>query len=144
MSLAKRMGDAHEEHIAATFGMRKTKASGSQWSDQMDDRSHRMDEAVAFAVDGKSTRAASISIKLSDIRKADEQAGFERPMMAYRFYEDDHLRRFTDRYLLREDDLLELMDRSRRLSAAEDALREFNATGDPKVLDRLKEALSCG
>lgn len=143
-SLAKRMGDAHEEHIAEVFGLRQTRGSGNQWRDQMDDRSHRMDEAVAFAVDGKSTRAASIGVKLAEIRKAEEQSGFERPMMAYRFYEDDHLRRYLDLYLLWENDLLELIERSRRLSTAEAALKDFFSTGNAASLDALKEALACG
>lgn len=144
MSLNKRMGDAHEEHIAEVFGLRQTRGSGNQWRDQMDARGHRMHEAVAFAVDGKSTRAASISIKLSELRKAVEQAGFERPMMAYRFYEDDHLRRFEDWDLVREDDLRELIERSRRLSEAEAAIALFFETGHPESLVDLRKALGHG
>jgi Holliday junction resolvase len=119
VSLTKRMGDAHEAHIAEVFGYRQTRGSGNQWRDQMDAKGHRMDEAVAFSIDGKSTRAKSIGVKREELDKAIEQAAGERPMMAYRFYDDDRLRRFEDWYLLREDDLLELIERSRRLSELE-------------------------
>jgi hypothetical protein len=53
------------------------------------------------------------------LAKAEEQAHGERPMIAVRFYDDDRLRRFTDWSLVREDDLLELIERSRRLSELE-------------------------
>ena len=110
MSLAKKMGDTHEAHLCEVFGYRQTRGSGNQWRDQMDARSHRMSEAVAFAIDGKSTRARSVTIKRDDLDKAVEQAGAERPMMAYRFYDDDRLRGYEDWCLLREDDLLELTE----------------------------------
>lgn len=115
----REMSDAQEEHIAQVFGVRKTRASGSHWRDQMDDRGHRMEEAVAFAFDGKSTFGKSTSINRSDLAKAVEQSYGERPCMAYRFYDDWTLDSFEDWYLLREDDLLELIERSRRLSELE-------------------------
>lgn len=115
----RQMSDAQEEHIAEVFGVRRTRGSGNQWRDQMDDRSHRMDEAVAFAFDGKSTFAQSVGVKRSELDKATEQAHAERPVLAYRFYEDWTLKHFIDWYLLREDDLLELVERSRTLSEVE-------------------------
>ena len=118
----RQMSDAQEEHIAEVFGVRRTRGSGNQFRDQMDDRGHRMDEAVALAFDGKSTLGDSISIKKADLDKADEQAYGEAPVMAYRFYDDWTLKNFQDRYLVTENTLLELVQRSRRLSAVEEAV----------------------
>jgi hypothetical protein len=123
--LNHRMAEAHELHIAETFSLRKTRGSGSQWRDQTDVRGHRMDETVAFAFDGKSTRAASTSIKRGDLAKLVEQSDAERPCLAIRFYGNDRLTDFEDWDLLREDDLLELIDRSRRLSRIEAVLDEL-------------------
>ncbi len=119
MSLAKKMGDKHDAHIAEVYGLRQTRGSGNQYRDQTDARGHRMAEAVAFAMDGKSTRARSISIKLDDLEKVTEQAYGERPGLPIRFYGNDRLTEFVDWVVLREDDLLELLDRSRRLSELE-------------------------
>lgn len=119
MSLAKKMGDAHEEHLAEVYGGRQTRGSGNQPANPMDVRSHRYDETVAFAIDGKSTRAASMSIPRTMLEKAREQAHGERPAIAVRFYDDDRLRSYDDWLLVQEDDALELLERSRRLSAIE-------------------------
>lgn len=134
-NLKNRMGDHHEAHLVETYGGRRTRGSGSQWRDQTDVRHHRYHEAVAFAFDGKSTRAASMSIKRSDLDKLVEQAHGERPCMAIRFYSDDRLRFFEDWALLREDDLLELIERSRRLDTIEEEL----ATASPTIA-RLRAA----
>lgn len=129
----RQMSDAQEEHIAEVFGVRRTRGSGNQWRDQMDDRSHRMDEAVAFAFDGKSTFGQSVGVKRSELDKATEQAHAERPVMAYRFYEDWTLKHFIDWYLLQENDLLELVERSRTLSAVEALVKEWAEGGNLMV-----------
>lgn len=136
----RQMSDAQEEHIAEVFGVRRTRGSGNQFRDQMDDRGHRMDEAVALAFDGKSTLGDSIGIKKSELDKADEQAYGEAPVMAYRFYDDWTLRNFQDRYLLTENTLLELVQRSRTLSVAEASVRRFLETGNEDDLDPMLDA----
>lgn len=116
MSLNKDMGDKHEEHLVEIFGGRQTPGSGNQANNPMDGRHSRYDLAVAFAWDGKSTRGKSISVTTAMIEKAREQAHGERPMLALRWYGDDRLRQYDDWMLVTEDDLLELMERSARLS----------------------------
>lgn len=137
----RQMSDAQEEHIAEVFGVRRTRGSGNQFRDQMDDRGHRMDEAVALAFDGKSTLGDSISIKKADLDKADEQAYGEAPVMAYRFYDDWTLKRFQDRYLVTENTLLELVQRSRRLSEVEAIIRDAQERRVAIHLPSLMEAL---
>lgn len=88
MSLNKDMGDAHEEYLAEVLGMRQSRGSGNQWRDPIDARHNRLDTEWAFAVDGKSTLAKSISITRAMWDKAVEQAGGERPMLGLRFYDD--------------------------------------------------------
>ena len=115
----RKMSDAQEEHLVEVFGARRTRGSGNQPANPMDARQHRLDSVVAFAVDGKSTRGKSLSVTRDMLAKAEEQSHGERPMIALRFYDDDRLRRFTDWSLIREDDLLELIERSERLSKIE-------------------------
>ena len=119
-NLRNRMGDAHEAHIQAVFGGRRTRGSGNQWRDQTDVRMDHREEAVAFAFDGKSTRARSTTITRADLDKLTEQAAELRPCLAVRFYEDDRLKLAEDWYLVAENDLLELVERSRLLSAVEE------------------------
>jgi hypothetical protein len=116
----RKMSDAHEEHLAEVYGGRVTAGSGNQPANPMDVRQHRYDAAVAFAIDGKSTRAASMSITREMLAKAREQAHGERPMIAVRFYDDDRLRSYDDWAMVQEDDMLELLERSARLSAIEE------------------------
>lgn len=87
-TLNQAMGDQHEKHLAETLGMRQTRGSGNQWRDPMDAKHNRLDSQYAFAVDGKSTLAKSISITRAMWDKAVEQAGGERPMLGLRFYDD--------------------------------------------------------
>lgn len=110
MSLAKKMGDAHEQHLVEVFGGRQTRGSGNQANNPMDGRQNRYEQGCAFAWDGKSTRGKSLSISREMLDKAKEQAHGERPMISVRFYDDDRLRHFEDWHLVREDDLLELME----------------------------------
>jgi hypothetical protein len=96
MSLNKDMGDAHEKRLAEVLGMRQTRGSGNQWRDQMDAKHNRLDSRFAFAVDGKSTLAKSISITRAMWEKAGEQAGGELPMLALRFYNNASLEVHAD------------------------------------------------
>lgn len=92
-SLNHDMGAAHEKAIAEKLGMRQSRGSGNQWRDPIDARHNHLDTEWAFAVDGKSTLAKSISVTLPMWEKAAEQAGAERPMLALRFYNDASLSR---------------------------------------------------
>jgi hypothetical protein len=94
--LNKRMGDAHEARLAEVLGMRQTRGSGNQWRDQMDAKHDRTECTFAFAVDGKSTLAQSISITRAMWEKAGEQAGGELPMLALRFYNNASLEVHAD------------------------------------------------
>lgn len=119
MSLNKKMGDAHEEYLVSVLGGRKTRGSGNQQNNPMDGRHNRYEQVVAFAWDGKSTRGKSIGVSREMLDKAKEQAVGERPMVALRFYDDDRLRHFEDWACIQMDDLLELLERSERLSKIE-------------------------
>lgn len=107
--LNRKMSDAHEEFLAYVFGGRRTRGSGNQWNDQADGRMNRREAPVAWGWDGKSTRAASITITRNTLDKIVEQAGAERPMLAVRFYDDDRLRGFEDWAMVKVDDLVELL-----------------------------------
>jgi hypothetical protein len=108
MSLNKDMGNKHEKWLQSVLGGRLCPGSGSHWRNQMDVRRNRLADLWAWAVDGKSTRAKSISIPRTMLDKAVEQAAGERPMIAIRFYDDDRLRSFEDWFLVRADDFIEL------------------------------------
>lgn len=109
MSLNHRMGDRHEADLAAWLHGRRTKASGSQWADQMDGRHSRYAQTFAFAWDGKSTLAKSVGVSRAMLAKAVEQAHGERPMVALRFYDDERLRTYDDWAVVRMDDLREML-----------------------------------
>lgn len=125
-NIRNQMGDIHEEHILHVFGGRRTRGSGNQWRDQTDVRMSDHDEAVAFAFDGKSTLAKSASVSRADLDKLTEQAAELRPCLALRFYANGRLRdtEAEDWYVLREQELLELIERSRTLHRIERFLRE--------------------
>lgn len=110
MSLNRRMSDVHEKHLAEVFKGRRMPGSGNQAANPMDVRQSRYTSKVAFAIDGKSTRAASISVTRAMLNKAREQSHGERPAIALRFYDDDRLTRYEDWVLVREDDLVELIE----------------------------------
>lgn len=89
MSLNKDMGDAHETFLVDLFGGRQARGSGNQWRQPMDGRTSRKHLRFAFAWDGKSTLGKGLNIPLTMIRKAKEQAGGNRPMIALRWYDSD-------------------------------------------------------
>ena len=112
MSLNRKMSDAHEAHLADHYQGRLTPGSGNGFANPMDVRQNRYETGIAWAIDGKSTRAKSISVTREMLNKAVEQAHGERPLIALRFYDDDRLRSYEDWALVREDDLLELMEKA--------------------------------
>lgn len=79
------MSDRHERFLAELFGGRITPGSGNHFANQTDVR-HDPREPWAFAMDGKSTMARSVSVKLDDWQKVVEQAGPCEPAMPLRFY----------------------------------------------------------
>lgn len=109
MSLAKKMGDKHEEDLAERLGGRKTRGSGNQPANPADGRHDRYNDPYAFAWDGKSTRGKSITITRDMIEKIEEQAHGERPMLALRWYDSDRLAIGHDWVALKLDDLEELL-----------------------------------
>lgn len=109
MSLNHRMGERHEADLAEWLGGRRTKASGSQWNDQMDGRHSRYAQTFAWAWDGKSSMSKSIGVSRAMLAKAVEQAHGERPMLALRFYDDERLRTHEDWAIIRMDDLREML-----------------------------------
>ena len=129
--LRRRMSDTHEEHMVEVYGGRMTPGSGNQWNRPTDGRTSHYDDEMAFARDGKSTRARSISIKREDLDKLVVQCQPERPMLPIRFYDDDRLRGFEDWVLFREEDTLEFMQRARLLSAYEKAVEAMLTEAKP-------------
>jgi hypothetical protein len=89
MSLNKSMGDKHEDYLHKLLGGRKTKGSGNQWQNPADGRHSRYEEQYAFAWDGKSTFAKSLSITRSMLDKIKEQASPEEPLIGVRFYDPE-------------------------------------------------------
>ncbi len=103
------MSDKHEADLAEWFGGRVTPGSGNQPANPMDVRQSRHHSSIAFAIEGKSTRAKSISVTREMLDKACEQSHGERPMIALRFYDDDRLKGHEDWCLITKDDMLELL-----------------------------------
>jgi hypothetical protein len=105
-----KMGEKHEEWLADQFEGRQTRGSGNQWRDLMDGRTDRRFESFAWAWDGKSTMGIGIAVTREMLKKAIEQAGGERPMIALRFYDDERLRNHDDWILVKADDFLDLQE----------------------------------
>ena len=119
-----KMGERHEEFLAALNGGRKTKASGSQWTDQADGRGNELTDPFAFAWDGKSTRGESIAVSRGMIIKIREQAASERPMIGLRFYGSDDLRQVDEDWIaVTAADWAEVLAAAREVEQARDAMR---------------------
>lgn len=110
MSLNRKMSDKHEKDLAEWFQGRMTPGSGNQFNNQTDVRQSRYEVEVAFAIDGKSTMAKSVSITRETLDKLVEQAHGERPLLAVRFYDNERLTSYEDWSMIRTDDLLELLE----------------------------------
>lgn len=113
MSLAKKMGDAHEEYIAALLDGSMSRGSGNQWHNPMDGRHNRMEHEFAFAWDCKSTLHQSIGVSRKMWAKAREQAGGERPMLPLRFYDNERLDVGLDLIVVHSNDMAEMLTRLR-------------------------------
>lgn len=139
MSLNKDMGDLHEKAIAEKLHMRQTRGSGNQWRDPIDARHNRLDTEWAFAVDGKSTLAKSISVTRAMWEKAVDQAGGERPMLALRFYNDASLSRVGhDLAVCELDDFAGLLEGAQAWELAKPLMRQLVADlGLERVLPNL-------
>lgn len=116
------MSDAHEIALVEALGGRRTAGSGNQPANPMDGRHNRYEATCAFAWDGKSTFASSISITRTMWDKAVDQAHGERPMIALRWYDSERLAVGLDLVAVTLADFSELLERSERLSAIEDPL----------------------
>jgi hypothetical protein len=87
----QQMGDAHEADIATWIEGAQTKASGSQWHNQMDAK-NGLKMPFPIAADGKSTLGKSIGITRELWAKFREQTFGEIPVMFQRWYRSVDLR----------------------------------------------------
>jgi hypothetical protein len=117
----RRMSDQHEDFLAILFGGRKSRGSGNQFNDQMDGRNHH-ETPFALAWDGKSTYNKSVGVTLEMWRKAIEQADYEIPILALRFYEDQTLARVTqDLVVIDAHRFTEILEAARRNSSGNES-----------------------
>lgn len=103
------LSDKHADYIEAMFEARTMRGSGNQSNRPTD---NRMDGNLpyAFAFEGKSTRQASLSIKITDWHKLLDQSHALRPALAYRFYRNDNLLvPDLDLVAVRADDFAEIL-----------------------------------
>jgi len=110
MSLNKRMGDKHEEDVAALLDGRVSRGSGNQWHNPMDGRTSE------YAWDCKSTLKQSMSISREMWEKARQQAGAHTPLLPVRFYDNEALDVGLDLALINIHDLAALIERAARVS----------------------------
>lgn len=94
----QQMGELHEIYLAEVNAGRKSKASGSQWTDPADGRSAH-DEPYALAWDGKATLGKQIAVTLDMVRKIREQALGEIPEIGLRWYANASLRDVTEDWI---------------------------------------------
>jgi hypothetical protein len=109
VSLNKKMGDKHEEFLAALFDGTQSRGSGNQWANPMDGRTSRMHVPYAFAWDGKSTLSKSVGVSREMWAKARLQAGGERPMLGLRFYDNERLDVGLDLIVVSPHDMAEVL-----------------------------------
>lgn len=138
-----RMGELHEKFLAELNGGRKSKGSGSQWTDKGDGRNNHLDTPFAFAWDGKSSCGEGINVTRSMLAKIVEESGGERPQLGLRFYATERLDEVAaDWIAVRADDFAELLEAARawerhqeQISALEKSLREeLDRTPEPAPL----------
>ena len=105
------MAERHEQHVAEVLGGARTRGSGSQWHDKGDGHTAHGDLFEWFW-DCKSTLGKSLSITRVMLAKLDEEAHSGRPLLPVVFFDSDRLDVAPAgyRYLIREDDLLELIE----------------------------------
>jgi hypothetical protein len=90
------MSDAHEDHLIAVLGGRKTRGSGSTFRDQGDGKQAYASEEFIFCWDGKSTLGKSLSISKEMWQKIREQSHWARPAIPIRFYGNTRLTEHVD------------------------------------------------
>lgn len=114
MSTIKKLADRHEEDVAEWFDGRKSKSSGNQRNDRADGRQNHYDVEFAFSWDCKAAMPGtkSISVTRDMLDKIEEQAGFERPMIPLRFYDNERGGVAHDWAAIKMDDLIELVQRA--------------------------------
>jgi hypothetical protein len=107
------MSERHEAYLAELFDGRTTRNSGAG-VDKTDGRERRIDLGDrAFAWDGKSTMAASISITREMWDKTEEQAHPDLPLVPLRFYDNHRLEGSLDLVVIHAEDLANLIRRAR-------------------------------
>lgn len=111
--IRKRMSVKHEEWVADLFGVRVNPGSGNQFNRPMDGRVRREASALGgLAWDCKATLGKSMSIPLTMIDKAIEQARNEWPMLSLRFYKGEDLRSFIDWFAVPAELFMDLWDKA--------------------------------
>src|SRR3954466_10125099 len=90
------LSDRHEAFLAELIDGQVSPGSGAHFANQADARGDVRRQHYAFAVDGKSTRTGTVSVRLSDWRKIQEQAHNEIPALGLRWYTDGTLRHAVD------------------------------------------------
>lgn len=110
MRTTRDMSDRHEAFLAEVLNGRKTKGSGSHWSDQTDGKQANGSGEFVFAWDGKSTLNKSISITLEMWGKLKRQASWSLPLLPLRFYLTTNGTRFLDLVVLRLRDFVDLQN----------------------------------
>lgn len=112
-STTRALSDKHEAYLADLLGARRTPGSGNGFANPMDVRQSHYD-GIAFAVDGKATLAASVSVTRTMWAKAVEQSHGERAALALRFYDDERLFSSLDLMVISADDFAELLALARK------------------------------
>jgi hypothetical protein len=107
------MSDAHEKFLAELFDGERQRNSGAVWSRQMDVRNGTDEGQFNFAVDGKATFSASVSVTRDMWQKAVEQSHDLRPALALRWYDTWHLDVGLDLIVLSAHDFQELLESAR-------------------------------
>lgn len=127
------MSSRHEATLAEELEGRSTRNSGATWHDKGDGKHDRRLDHWAFCWDGKATMAASISVKLSDWVKLEEQADFHSPAMPIRFYRNARLTQWLDLVLVRLDNFAEMRSDAARYRAIREqgCLVGMHLDGDP-------------
>lgn len=113
--IRKRTSDAQEEYLAKRFGARRTRGSGNRFNNPMDVREDHLREEFAFAMEGKATLGAGITVTTSMWRKAVTQSHGERPMVVLTFFDSERLdpERAIHLGVIDLDDFDELRERAR-------------------------------
>lgn len=94
------LSNRHERFLAELIDGRTTPGSGNHFANQADVRNDVRRQPYAFALDGKSTMGGTISVKLLDWRKIQDQSHDEIPGLGLRWYLNGKLRDTVDLVLI--------------------------------------------